>query len=87
MGTAHDRWLSIHCSLLQGSNNVSITHETILIEKKYCNDNKQQQQQQQQSTSDVAQNTRSKATRSKANGTAPASATPTAGASGYKTAS
>ena len=41
-----------------------------------------QQQQQQQSTSGPAQHTRSKAT-----GMAPASATPTAGASGYKTAS
>ena len=42
----------------------------------------QQQQQQQQSTSGPAQHTRSKST-----GMAPASATPTAGASGYKTAS
>ena len=45
-------------------------------------DPKQQQQQQQQSTSGPAQHTRSKAS-----GAAPASATPTAGASGYKTAS
>ena len=42
----------------------------------------QQQQQQQRSTRGPAQHTRSKAT-----GMAPASATPTAGASGYKTAS
>ena len=42
----------------------------------------QQQQQQQQSTSGPAQHTRSKAT-----GMAPASATSTAGESGYKTAS
>ena len=42
----------------------------------------QQQQQQQQSTSGLAQHTRGKAT-----GMAPASATPTAGATEYKTAS
>ena len=42
----------------------------------------QQQQQQQQSTSGSAQHTRSKAT-----GMTPESATPTAGASGYKTTS
>ena len=42
----------------------------------------QHQQQQQQSTRGPAQHTRSKAT-----GMAPASATPTSGASGYKTAS
>ena len=42
----------------------------------------QRQQQQQQSTSDPVQHTQSKTT-----GTVPASATPTAGANGYKTAS